>query len=172
MSTDVLLIMGSKSDKEKANKVLGVWKDLDLNARVAITSCHKHGGGEFKKFIDGIDERIVVFLGGMSLVAPGLIQMLMQKADKNKVIFAIPTDKAALSAIQDLPKGTPVMTCGLNQVSLEHSLINSALAIANLYCILNNSNRVKSKISLRHQKIVWDNPLTPNIELNSDGLLK
>lgn len=172
MSKDVLLILGSKSDKRFANTVLETWKKVGLTYRVAIASCHKHGGGEFKGFIDGIDEKIIVFLGGMSLAAPGLIEMLRQKAGRNAIVFGIPTDKAALSAIQDLPKGTPVSTCGLNQVNLTHSLINGALAVANMFAVLTGSEKVSGGLDLYHKATVEANPLTPNVELGSDGLLE
>lgn len=172
MAKDILLIMGSKTDKEKANVVLKKWKELGLEARVAIASCHKHGGGEFKSFIDEIDERIIVFLGGMSLAAPGLIQVLMQKAGRNKIIYAIPTDKAAVSAVNDLPKGTAIIPGIFNQVSLTHGLINNALNIANLYCVLNNSDRISAALVLDHKKTVEENPLTPDIKLDANGLLE
>ena len=95
MAKDVILILGSETDKPKANIVLKIWNKARLDYRVAIASCHRHGGGDFAAFICSISEKLIVFIGGMSLAAPGLIEVINKKADRfDAIVFGIPTDKA------------------------------------------------------------------------------
>lgn len=168
MEKDLIFITGSASDSDNAKKVTKIWDDININYRCNIASCHKHGGGDFAKFILNIQEKLIVFMGGMSLAAPGLIEVLNKKAKKyDTIVFGIPTDKAAMSAIQDLPKGTAIITSGLNQVSLTHSLINSALATSRLAGMISNDLDTKKRIATGQRKWYqknWDeNPMEINI---------
>jgi phosphoribosylcarboxyaminoimidazole (NCAIR) mutase len=130
---DVRLILGSKTDKDNANTVLKIWKQLEVTYGYSIASCHWHSGTAYNEFIHRIHERIIVFIGGMSLAAPAIIHATLKNSDIwDKLVWAIPTDEKALSAIQDLPMGTWILTTGLNTVSLSHSLKNNALAVAHL----------------------------------------
>lgn len=174
MSKDCILIMGSSSDKDNANKVLKIWHEVGVDPRVAIASCHKHGGGGFAEFINGIEEKLIVFLGGMSLAAPGLIEVINKKSTERSdaIVFGIPTDAAALSAIQDLPKGTAIITSGLNQVSLTHSLVNSALATAKLAMISGQNDNIFVGLNKWYKNNVEENPLVPDMELSTDGIIQ
>lgn len=168
---DVILIMGSDTDADKANEVLKIWKAVGVNYRVAIASCHRHSVDEFAKFILSNDEKLIVFLGGMSLAAPGLIETILKKADKCIMVFAIPTDKAAQSAIEDLPKGTAIITSGLNQVSLLHSLVNSALATAKLVGMFTNKQKIFNGLKEWYEENLEKKPLIPCVVLNDDGTI-
>jgi phosphoribosylcarboxyaminoimidazole (NCAIR) mutase len=133
---DIRFVLGSETDAKEANELLKVWNRLSIKTEVSIASCHWHAGDEgdgFEKFIKGIAERIIVFIGGMSLAAPGIIETINKvNGCCEKIVFAVPTDQAARSAIEDVPKGTALLTSGLNTVSLNHSLFNSAVAVAKL----------------------------------------
>lgn len=176
MKLIISLILGSKTDKVNGNIFLEVLKTIGVGCNVSIASCHRHIGGdkrEFETFIAAIRENIIVMLGGLSLAAPGIIESLNRNArDFNKIVFAVPTDNAALSAIQDLPKGTAIITCGLNQVSSKHSIINSALSVAKLSYIAgcHKEKEIARGLSRWYDDAANDNPLVPEVTL-VDGLI-
>lgn len=133
---DIKFILGSETDAKDANELLKIWERLGIETEVSIGSCHWHTGDDkagFEKFIKEIREKIIVFIGGMSLAAPGIIEAINKVNNQSdKIVFAVPTDQAARSAIEDVPKGTALLTSGLNTISLKHSLFNSAVAVAKL----------------------------------------
>jgi phosphoribosylcarboxyaminoimidazole (NCAIR) mutase len=174
---DIRLILGSVTDKPNGNIFLEVLKEIGgIRPRVSIASCHRNIGGkgrEFEIFIDAIRENIIIMLGGLSLAAPGIIESLdRNNRDFGRIVFAVPTDKAALSAVQDLPKGTAIITCGLNQVSSKHSIINSALSVAKLAYLLSGSKRrdIHQGLAKWYDEQAKQNPLVSEVEL-VDGLL-
>lgn len=139
MGWRVRVIQGSMSDSEQTNKLLREFKKLGVPYQVSVASCHRNIGDdpdELGPFIEEIDEELIAFIGGMSLAAPGIIRSWLISISRHaKIVFGIPLDAAARSAIEDLPMGCPVITCGLNTVSVTHSIINSALAIAHMICV-------------------------------------
>lgn len=172
MAKDIILIMGSKTDRDNADKILIIWKELGVDYRVAIASCHKHGGGDFAKFIISIKEKLIVFLGGMSLAAPGLIEVINKKVNKiDTIVFGIPTDKAAQSALEDLPKGTAIITSGLNQISISHSLVNSALSTAKLAGMLRKNTQILKNLNAWYINNLEKNPLIADIQLRDNGTI-
>ncbi len=134
--TDVRVMMGSESDAEQGNKVLAILRKNCVAHKVTIASCHRNIGGEFEELAKRIEERVILMIGGMSFAAPGIMSSLLRNGGKlGHVIIAIPLDEAARSAIEDLPKGTVVLTCGLNQTSISHSIENATLAAVQLNAI-------------------------------------
>lgn len=159
------LVLGSKTDVDNARIVTKIWEEIGLKFIVSIASCHKHGGGEFEEFIlEKVTEPIVAFLGGMELAAVGVIETLYRNHNMwGKIVFGIPTDKAARSAIENLPKGVAVITVGLNEISLNHSLTNSALSIAKLLSIQDPS--IIPGLQKYYQKMRDENPLIENLDM-------
>lgn len=169
MKKHVRILLGSESDAKSANIILNILKRVGVTYRVSIISCHRHAGVIFNGFIADIEESIIVFIGGMSLAAPGLIESFLRNTEVfNRIVFAIPTDNAARSAIEDLPMGTAIITSGLNEVSLTHSLSNSALAIAKLSMMINGD----STVTLRdyYRELGKSKPLIEKFILE-DGLI-
>lgn len=167
--TDVRLILGSLTDQEKANIVLKVWKELDIRYQVSIASCHWHAGHNFGSFILNIPEKIICYLGGMEFAAPGLASALLRNAKNfGKIVISFPTDIAARSASENLPIGTPLLTCGLNEVSLKHSLTNGALAVAQLVAF--NNDEVKLKLGTWYGEKAKEKKLIEEVDL-TDGLI-
>ncbi|NTW22439.1 hypothetical protein HGA34_02715 [Candidatus Falkowbacteria bacterium] len=133
---DIRVMMGSESDAEQANKVLAILRKIGVTYKVTIASCHRNIGGEFEELAKTIEERVILMIGGMSFAAPGIMSSLLRNGGKlGHVIIAVPLDEAARSAIEDLPKGTVVLTCGLNRSSVSHSIENATLAAVQLNAI-------------------------------------
>ena len=90
-------------------------------------------GNPYNSFLRSIEEPIVVYVGGMEFAAPGVVSAYFRNLGLNaKLVFSVPTDIAARSATENLPFGTPLITSGLNEISVKHSVKNSALAIAKI----------------------------------------
>lgn len=139
IKADLRFILGSvETDGAHGNALLGIWNKLDIITKVSGASCHWHTGDEeeekdFVRFIKRVPEHLIAFLGGMSLAAPGIIETINKVNDMGeKIVYAIPTDLAARSAIEDVPQGTALLTSGLNTISLKHSLINNAIGVAKI----------------------------------------
>lgn len=165
MPKNTRLILGSESDIENGNKFLAIFEKLHASYSVSIASCHRNKG-EFDEFILSIEEPIIVFLGGMSIAAPGIIRAILIAADKmKKVVFAVPTDIVARSAIEDLPAGTPVMTCGLNTISASHSIINSALSIGHILATFIPDHHAAGYLGIWYDQNKKEKPLIPCVNL-------
>lgn len=160
----VRIIMGSMSDAERANELLAILKQLEIPYNVSIASCHRNEA-ELAKFVLSLKEQIIVFIGGMSLAAPGIIRSIYT-ANKvmTKIVFGIPLDVAARSAIEDLPAGTPVSTCGLNTAGFRHSLVNSALNIGHIVAVAGNE-LVSKQLSAWYGEQQKEKPLIESVEL-------
>ena len=153
------LILGSKNDFEKGYIFTDVMSKVGIACPISIASCHRNIGGDFEKFILGLQEKIIVMLGGMELAAPGIIESILRNAEKfDSIVFGIPTDKAARSAIENLPRGTSIITSGLNETSVNHSIINSALSVARLAAML---GEVRAMEGLRKYYISNAKPIVP-----------
>src|SRR4030042_5369496 len=167
---DVRLILGSETDAKNANYLLVVFKAVGVRCGVSVASCHRDAGPDFEAFLASVKESIIVYLGGMEFAAPGIAESINRNAGRiDKLIFAVPTDKAARSAIENLPMGTGVATSGLNEISLKHSLANSALFIAKLAGMLGN-NDILAGLKKWHAVFREKKPLVAEIQLK-DGLI-
>ena len=167
---DVRVLLGSESDSIYANFLLEVLRDTYVRYDVSVISCHRNAGEDFEKFVKKIEERIIVFIGGMSLAAPGIIESILRNTIKyDHIVFGVPTDKAARSAIEDLPLGTAIITSGLNEISIKHSIVNSALAVAKLAAMLGN-NEVFSGLADWYSKTNEKKPIIPSVKL-ANGLI-
>jgi len=161
--------MGSPNDAEPANKFLKALRDLNVPYGVSNASCHRNQD-EFEKFILWLEADIIVFIGGMSLAAPGFIRAILVAAKRfARLVFAIPLDAAARSAIEDLPAGTPVITCGLNTVSVSHSITNSALAVGHIYALLGSEGAITG-LGRWYANQRKEKPIVTDVEL-VDGLI-
>jgi phosphoribosylcarboxyaminoimidazole (NCAIR) mutase len=171
--TDVLVVLGSESDGPQANKALAVLKKCGVDFRVSYASCHRNIGGDFEEFVKSINERVILAIGGMTFAAPGIMSSLLRNGNKHgHIIIAAPLDEAARSAIEDLPKGTVVLTCGLNQVSVSHSLENAALAAVQLNAIFKVlQSRPEAMMSFTAHLGTTAKPLVAQVVLGADGLI-
>ncbi len=171
---DIRVIAGSKSDKDNVNVLLEVLRDVGVSYRVSFASCHRHIGGKHKDFeelVAEIRESIIIMIGGLSLAAPGIIESLQRNMRNfDHLVIGVPTDKAALSAIQDLPKGTAILTCGFNEKSPKSGIINSALVAAKLAGMLGGNLAIDSGLRLWYSKAAEENPLVEEVELEN-GLI-
>lgn len=133
MPHQVRVSLGSLSDRELANVFLGILHATQVYYDVSVGSCHWSAGDEFTEYANSIEENIIVVIGGHSLAAPGILSGTLRNLGKfYKTTIAVPLDESAQRAIEDLPPGTPVLTCGFNKSDVKASIINAALAVAGI----------------------------------------
>ncbi len=171
--TQVLVIEGSRTDDEKTNMFLKILRDCNVKYRVDCASAHWYAGAEYLEYVkNAAKEKIVIFIGGMSLVAPGIISAMLRNLGRHNVsVFAVPTDEAARSAIEDLPVGTPVITSGLNTVSARHSIKNSALAVAKMVFAITEDPEIGRGLEKWFRDTRNTKPLDWNMSLDKNGLI-
>jgi len=170
MKKDVIVIEGSRTDDKKTNLVLEILHAVGVTYRVFAGSCHWHTAKEFEDFVDNIKERLIVFIGGMELAAPGIIAARNRNNKTlHKLVIGIPTDKAARSAIENLPLGTAVLTPGLNETSVTHSIQNGALGVAQLAGMFSKP-KILRNLEQWYEKTKSTKPLE-EIKLNEKGLI-
>jgi phosphoribosylcarboxyaminoimidazole (NCAIR) mutase len=159
---------GSTSDGAKTNKVLAVLKKIGVTYGVSIASCHRNMDG-LPDFVESIHEKIIVFIGSMSLAAPGVIRAILTAAKRaDCVVMGIPLDEAARSALEDLPPGVPVIACGLNTSDVNAGLVNAALNIGHIVAMTQSS--VKQGLLDWYEENKKKKPLVSSVKL-VDGLI-
>ncbi|MDO8592458.1 MAG: hypothetical protein Q7R92_01625 [bacterium] len=168
--TPVRLILGSDSDWQAANVIIGVLNAIGIPVRVSIASCHWHSGDGLENFIRGLKEDFIAYIGGMQFAAPGIAETVNKVGwQSHKIILAVPTDKIAKHACEDMPEGTVIFMAGFNSIKLEHGLINSALGIAKLYAWKYPDFRKDLSLyfyNMRNRKL-----LVEEVELDGSGLI-
>ncbi len=166
----VRIILGSMSDWEKANIVLGVLKKIGVPYNVDVASCHWNTGDGLEEFIREIKEELIVYIGGMQFAAPGIAETINKVSGQSyKIILAIPLDKVAKHACEDFPAGTAVFTAGFNSLDLKAGLINNALGIAKLYAWRYPDFR--SPVQEYFDRLKTEKQLVADVELDEKGLI-
>ena len=167
----IVVIEGSKSDDEKTNEFLRILEECNVRYRTLTASAHVHAGQAFVNFVENIPERIIVFIGGMSLVAPGIISGIRRNMDKfDSMVFGVPTDLDARSAVEVLPIGTFVLTAGLNTINLTHSIKNNALAVAHFVFMVTGDTDISEGLAAWYAKMKKEKPME-EIVLDKNGLI-
>ena len=59
------IVQGSESDREVTNVILEVLAKFEIFPPVSTASCHWHTGKGLEEFILGLDESMIVYVGGM-----------------------------------------------------------------------------------------------------------
>ncbi len=171
MGNDVRVILGSKSDAGKANIALAILHQLGVRYNVNVASCHWNAGLDLHEYSVGIIEKIVMFIGGLELAAPGLLEATVRNTGRmDLLVFGVPLDKAARSALENLPPGTFVYTNGFNEIDVTHSLKNSALAVAKLAGVLGRSE-ILENLKKWYEESKKGKGIERNIELNNNGMI-
>ncbi len=113
---DVLIILGSPSDRDVAEKAVKVLEEAGVSYEVRVASAHR-SPEYLEKIIEDHDEevRVYIAIAGLAAHLPGVIA-----AKTNKPVIAVPVDAklsgmdALLSSVQ-MPPGVPVATVGVDR---------------------------------------------------------
>ena len=165
---DLRMGIGSGSDWKEANFAVEVFQEIGVDYGGSILSCHRNIGGEMEAFLERIPEWLVFLMGGMEFALPGIMESIDRNAKRfGRIILAVPLDQAARSAIENLPIGTAILTCGLNEKSVRHSIVNSALMAAKLLGLSNP--RIQQGLQQWYDDFNAGKPLVEEVSFTTEG---
>ncbi len=157
---DVLVIIGSMSDKEHALKVVETLDSLGIKARVEIASAHRTPD-RVKALVENAEkEGVYVFIAiaGLSALLPSLIA-----AYTIKPVIGVPVKRSLegldslLSTVQT-PQGIPVACVGIDNA------VNAAILAAEIVCL--------RKTEVTEKLLEYRNSLKRNVERSAEELRK
>ncbi len=131
----VLVIIGSKSDQEYADKCESLLQALGLEAVIEISSAHRHPertaqlASEAER--NGFD--VVITMAGLAAALPGAVA-----AHTNLPVIGVPLPAAlggldSLLAIAQMPPGIPVATVAIGSPGAKNAAVLAARILALKY---------------------------------------
>ncbi|MCQ2053369.1 MAG: AIR carboxylase family protein, partial [archaeon] len=109
--SEVLIVIGSKSDLSIAEKTTDVFKKFGIEYNLTIASAHRTP----KRVIDLINEsdaKIIIAIAGLSAALPGVIASYTTRPVIGVPVSGKINIDAILSIVQ-MPSGIPVASVGL-----------------------------------------------------------
>lgn len=110
---DVLVIVGSKSDKPIVDKAVTVLDELRISYSIEYASAHREPD-RVKRIVTESDSKVMIAIAGLSAALPGVVASYT-----NKPVIGVPVKvsleglDALLSSMQ-MPRGVPVATVGID----------------------------------------------------------
>ncbi|MCX8197582.1 MAG: 5-(carboxyamino)imidazole ribonucleotide mutase [Candidatus Micrarchaeota archaeon] len=110
---DVLILLGSESDMEIANKVKATLDEFGVSNEVRVASAHRNPD-LVDKLVKESDAKVFVGIAGLSAALPGVIA-----SKTKKPVIGVPVSvklgglDALLSTVQ-IPPGVPVAAVGID----------------------------------------------------------
>ncbi|MCK4607224.1 MAG: 5-(carboxyamino)imidazole ribonucleotide mutase [candidate division Zixibacteria bacterium] len=128
----VLIVIGSKSDMEYAEKCREQLAELGIEERIEITSAHRHPK-KTEEIIsraaqDGFE--VVIAMAGLSAALPGVAA-----AHTNLPVIGVPLPAAlggldSLLSVTQMPPGIPVAAVGIGMPGARNAAILAARILA------------------------------------------
>lgn len=141
---DVLVVIGSESDRKIAEKAEEVLKEFSVPYRTEVASAHRTPE-KVEKLAKETDAKVIIAIAGLSAALPGVI------ASRTTVpVIAVPVDvklyglDALLSSMQ-MPPGIPVAAVGIDNGK------NAALLAIEILALSNKG--LKKKLLLYREKM-------------------
>lgn len=131
----VLIIVGSKSDLEYAEKCQKQLQELKIEGTIEVSSAHRHPD-RTKNLTSGAAEagyEIIIAMAGMSAALPGVAA-----AHSNLPVIGVPLPATlkgidALLAVTQMPPGIPVGAVGIGTPGARNAAILAARILALKY---------------------------------------
>lgn len=128
----VLIIIGSKSDAEYAEKAAQQLKALGIESAVEVSSAHRHPErtSELAKRAEGDGYQVVIAMAGMAAALPGLVA-----AHTSLPVIGVPLPAAlsgldSLLSIVQMPPGIPVATVAIGFPGATNAAVLAARILA------------------------------------------
>jgi 5-(carboxyamino)imidazole ribonucleotide mutase len=131
----VALVMGSKSDKELADKAEALLKEFGVDCESFVISAHRNPN-KIRKFARAAEENgfgVVIALAGLAAHLPGVVASLTVLP-----VIGVPVESGplhgedALFSIVQMPSGIPVATVGIGNARNAALLAVQILSVHNL----------------------------------------
>ena len=128
----VLILIGSKSDLEYAEKCQATLKELGIENQLEVSSAHRQPEqtDELAKTAEEKGFEVVICMAGMAAALPGVV------AARTKLpVIGVPLPASldgmdALLAIAQMPGGVPVATMGIGKAGAKNAAILAARILA------------------------------------------
>jgi 5-(carboxyamino)imidazole ribonucleotide mutase len=109
---DVLIILGSKSDLEVAEKTKAILEELNVNYDMKIASAHRTPE-LVKVLVSNSEAKVIIAIAGLSAALPGVVA-----AHTVKPVIGVPVsgplNMDSILSILQMPPGIPVGAVGLD----------------------------------------------------------
>lgn len=147
---DVLVLLGSASDRPVAEKLAKTLDELDVSYKVTVASAHRTPD-RVVELVRGSDAKVFVGIAGISAALPGVIA-----AHTTKPVIGVPVSgkvnlDAILSVVQ-MPPGVPVAAVGLDNGSNAAVLAVRMMALADA----DLAKRLEAWMAERAAQVVTD----------------
>lgn len=128
----VLIIIGSKSDSEYADKCKAMLDELGIEHTLEISSAHRHPTrtAELAGNAEGNGFEVVITMAGLSAALPGVVA-----AHTNLPVIGVPIPAAlggldALLSITQMPPGIPVAAVAIGSPGAKNAAVLAARILA------------------------------------------
>lgn len=109
---DVLIVLGSKSDMEVAEKATRVLKELDVKYELTVASAHRTPE-LVREMVSKTEAKVIIAVAGLSAALPGVAA-----AHTIKPVIGVPVSGKvnfdSILSILQMPPGIPVGAVGLD----------------------------------------------------------
>ncbi len=113
MAPDVLVILGSKSDREVGKKALEILKEFGVSHEMVVSSAHRTPE-ELKALVQSADAKVFIAIAGLSAALPGTVA-----AHTTRPVIGVPVSGKvnldSILAVIQMPPGVPVAAVGLDR---------------------------------------------------------
>ena len=130
-----LIVIGSKSDSEYAEKCLQQLESLGIEAVTEISSAHRHPEktAELARMAEDNGFETIVAMAGLAAALPGVMA-----AHSNLPVIGVPIPAAlggldSLLAIVQMPPGIPVATVAIGSPGAKNAAVLAARILALKY---------------------------------------
>jgi len=146
----VCVLLGSKSDLEKAEKAFQIFRDFNVEYEVHIASAHRTPE-RVKEIVEKTEHEVFLVFAGLSAALPGAVAALTTRPVIGVPLSGkVPLD-SLLSMVQ-MPKGVPVGVVGVDNA------INGALLCIEILALRNEElkNKLKRYRETQKEKVLRD----------------
>ncbi len=147
----ICVLMGSKSDLDKASKSFEIFRRFGVDFEVHVASAHRTPE-LVEKIVKETEHDVFLVFAGLSAALPGFVAALTTKPVVGVPLSGkVPYD-SLLSMVQ-MPKGVPVAVVGVDNV------VNGALLCVQILSIKDNAlmEKIKEYRNEMKEKVYRDN---------------
>ena len=131
----VLIVIGSKSDSEYAEKCLDLLHSLKIDGTIEVSSAHRHPARTAELTSQAGDNgfEVIIAMAGLAAALPGVAA-----AHSNLPVIGVPIPAAldgldSLLAIAQMPPGIPVAAVAIGSPGAKNAAILAARILALKY---------------------------------------
>jgi len=126
---DVLILLGSKSDREVGEKAKKLLDEFGVSSLMIVSSAHR-SPKPLVRLVESSDAKVFIGVAGVSAALPGVIA-----AHTTRPVIGVPVSGKvnldAILAVSQMPPGVPVAAVGLDRGENAGLLAVQMLALSN-----------------------------------------